>query len=98
MRILSRIALVIFVGVIAVIAVALIRTLTYRPPGQVSTADIRVVRATAPIDVDGAAQRLSGAIQIQTVSHQDAADDQPGEWDRLAGYLQGAYPAAHAAL
>jgi carboxypeptidase PM20D1 len=97
MRWLGRIALVVFVGVIAVIGVALVRTLTYRPPGEVSTAEIRVVDPR-PVDVDGAAQRLSGAIQIQTVSHQDPADDQPGEWDRLHGYLQGAYPAAHAAM
>ena len=97
MRWVGRIALVVFVGVIAVIAVALIRTLTYRAPGEVATNDVRVV-AAVPVDVDAAARRLSGAIQIQTVSHQDAADDQPGEWDRLAGYLQGAYPAAHAAL
>src|SRR5947209_1597739 len=97
MRWVGRIALVVFVGVISVIAVALVRTVTYRPPGEVSTADVRVVDAT-PVDVDGAARRLSGAIQIRTVSHQDIADDQPGEWDRLRGYLEGAYPAAHAAM
>jgi carboxypeptidase PM20D1 len=97
MRWLGRIALVVFVGVIAVVAVALIRTLTYRAPGEVSTDDVKVV-AAIPFSVDAAAQHLSQAIQIQTVSHQDAADDQPGEWDRLQGYLEGAYPAAHAAM
>lgn len=97
MRVLGRIALIVFLGVIAIIAVALVRTLTYRPPGAVATDDVKVV-AAIPFNVDAAAQHLSQAIQIQTVSHQDAADDQPGEWDRLHGYLQGAYPAAHAAM
>ncbi len=97
MRILGRIALVVFVGVIAVIAVALVRTLTYRAPGEVSTDDVKVV-AAMPFSVEQAAQHLSQAIQIQTVSHQDAADDQPGEWDRLHAFLQTAYPAAHAAM
>jgi carboxypeptidase PM20D1 len=97
MRILGRIALVVFLGLIAVIAVALVRTIAYRAPGQVSVAEVHVAGAPA-IDVDQAAQHLSQAIQIETVSHQDRAEDRPGEWDRLAGYLQGAYPAAHAAM
>jgi len=97
MRLLSRIALAIFVAVILVVAVALVRTLTYRPPGQVSTADIRVVPA-APFDVAQAAQHLSQAVQIQTVSHQDLADDQPDEWRRLHDFLSTTYPAAHAAM
>jgi carboxypeptidase PM20D1 len=97
MRIAGRIALVVFVGLIVVIAVALVRTLMYRAPGQVSVAQTPVAAAPA-FDVGQAAQHLSQAIQIQTVSHQEIGDDQPGEWDRLAGYLQGAYPAAHAAM
>lgn len=97
MRLLSRIALVVFLAVIAVIAIALIRTLTYRPPGEVSTADIRVVPVDQ-VDVAAAAQHLSQAVQIQTVSHQEAKDDQPAEWARLHDWLQATYPAAHAAM
>ncbi|HEY3948169.1 M20 family peptidase [Phenylobacterium sp.] len=97
MRVLSRIALIVFLGVIAVIAIALVRTLTYRLPGEVSTADIRVVPA-GEIDVASAAQHLSQAVQIQTVSHQDLKDDQPAEWARLHDFLVATYPAAHAAM
>jgi carboxypeptidase PM20D1 len=32
------------------------------------------------------------------VSHQDKADDQPAEWDKLHAWLQATYPAAHAAM
>ena len=97
MRLLSRIALVVFVGIILVIAIALVRTLTYRAPGEVSTADIRVVPVDQ-IDVSAAAQHLSEAVQIQTVSHQNLADDQPAEWSRLHDWLAATYPAAHAAM
>ncbi|MBS0361770.1 MAG: M20 family peptidase [Proteobacteria bacterium] len=97
MRLVGRIALIVFLGVILVIAIALVRTLTYKPPGEVSTADIRVVPVDQ-IDVASAAQHLSQAVQIQTVSHQDQKDDQPAEWARLHDWLQATYPAAHAAM
>jgi carboxypeptidase PM20D1 len=97
MRLLTRIALVVFIAVIAIIAVALVRTLAYRPPGEVSTADIRVAPVDQ-IDVSAAAQHLSQAVQIQTISHQNLADDQPDEWRKLHEFLVAAYPAAHAAM
>ncbi|MBS0334386.1 MAG: M20 family peptidase [Proteobacteria bacterium] len=97
MKFLGRAALVVFIAVIVVIGIALVRTLTYRAPGQVSTADIRVVPAEQ-VDLAAAAQHLSQAVQIQTVSHQDAKDDQPAEWARLHDWLQATYPAAHAAM
>ncbi|HZZ30996.1 MAG TPA: M20 family peptidase [Phenylobacterium sp.] len=97
MRIIGRIALALFLAIIAVIGVALVRTLMYRPPGEVSTAEVRVV-PPVPFDVAAAAQHLSQAVQIQTVSHQDLADDQPAEWTRLHDFLSATYPAAHAAM
>lgn len=97
MRIVGRIALVLFLALIALIAIALVRTLMYRPPGQVSSIEVRVA-PPAPFDVAQAARHLSQAVQIQTVSHQDAADDQPGEWTRLHDFLVANYPAAHAAM
>jgi carboxypeptidase PM20D1 len=97
MRIIGRIALVVFVAILLVIAVALVRTLTYRAPGEVSTAEVKVVPPYV-IDVTSAAQHLSQAVQIQTVSHQDPAEDQPAEWTRLHDFLAAAYPAAHAAM
>jgi carboxypeptidase PM20D1 len=97
MRIIGRLALLVFVAILVVVAVALVRTLTYRPPGAVSVADIKVV-PRVPVDVDAAAQHLSQAVQIQTVSHQAQADDQPAEWTRLHDFLLASYPAAHAAM
>jgi carboxypeptidase PM20D1 len=97
MRIIGRLALVLFIAILVVVGVALVRTLTYRPPGEVSVADIKVV-PRVPVDVDAAAQHLSQAVQIQTVSHQAPADDQPAEWTRLHDFLQTTYPAAHAAM
>ncbi|PKP97723.1 MAG: peptidase M20, partial [Alphaproteobacteria bacterium HGW-Alphaproteobacteria-13] len=41
---------------------------------------------------------LSAAVQIRTVSHQDAADNETGEWDRLHAWLSATYPATHAAM
>lgn len=97
MRILGRLALGLVLIVVVLAAVVLYRTYSYRAPGE---ADLSGVKVAPPlkVDVDLAAQHLSQAVQIQTVSHQDKADDQPAEWDRLAGFLQGAYPAAHAAM
>src|SRR5579871_6467209 len=97
MRILSRIALVVFITILAVVGVALVRTVTYRPPGEVSTVEVRVADPR-PVDVGQAAQHLSQAVQIQTVSHQDPADDQPAEWAKLHDFLAASYPAAHAAM
>jgi carboxypeptidase PM20D1 len=97
MRIIGRIALILFVAILAVIGVALVRTLMYRPPGQVSAIDVRV-SPSVPFDAAQAAQHLSQAVQIQTVSHQNLADDQPGEWTRLHDFLRASYPAAHAAM
>jgi carboxypeptidase PM20D1 len=97
MRVLGRIAIIVFVSVVGLIAVLLVRTLTYK--GAVG-ADVAAVRVAPPIAVDTklAAQHLSQAVQIQTVSHQDPAEDQPAEWARLHAFLATAYPAAHAAM
>ena len=97
MRIFGRIALGL-IGLVAVlIAVVVVRTLTYRAPAAVS-ADAVKVALPVVVDLDAAAQHLSQAIQIQTVSHQNAADDQPAEWTRLHDFLAATYPAAHAAM
>ena len=44
------------------------------------------------------AARLGEAVQIQTISHQDPAENQAAEWTRLHTWLQTSYPAAHAAM
>lgn len=97
MRVIGRLALGLVLIIAAFVAVVLVRTYSFKPPAAADTASVRVA-PPIQVDVMAAAGRLSQAVQIQTVSHQDPAEDQPGEWDRLHGYLQGAYPAAHAAM
>jgi carboxypeptidase PM20D1 len=97
MRTLGRLALLVIAAFVVLVAVVLFRTFTYKPPAAVDFAAVKVAPPIA-VDVGVAAQHLSQAVQIQTVSHQDPAEDQPGEWDRLHALLQSAYPAAHAAM
>ncbi len=97
MRIFGRIALGLIALVLVLIAVVVVRTLTYQAPAAAS-ADAVKVALPVVVDVDAAAQHLSQAVQIQTVSHQDPADDQPAEWTRLHDFLATTYPAAHAAM
>lgn len=84
-------------AVVLLVAVVAVRTVTFKAPAG---ADLSGVKLAPAVTVDRAlaALHLSQAIQIQTVSHQDQADDQPAEWDRLHTWLQGSYPAAHAAM
>jgi len=97
MRIIGRLllGLALVVGALAVIVA--VRTITYEPP---AAADLSGVKVAPPIVVDTAraAQNLSAAVQIQTVRHQDRAEDVDAEWTRLHTLLQAAYPAAHAAM
>jgi carboxypeptidase PM20D1 len=97
MRVIGRLAASLVLIFVVLAGVVVVRTLTFKTPAVADTASVRV---SPPVSVDlaAAAEHLSQAVQIQTVSHQDPAEDQPGEWDRLQGYLQGAYPAAHAAM
>jgi len=97
MRMLGRIALGVFVAVVGLIAVLLVRTLTYKGTAGADVAAVKVAPAIA-VDTNLAAQHLSQAVKIQTVSHQDPAEDQPAEWERLHAFLATAYPAAHAAM
>lgn len=97
MRTLGRLAIVVVAAFAVLLAIVLVRTFTYKPPGLADLSGVRV-GAPIPVDVAQVAQHLSQAVQIQTVSHQNAADDQLGEWDKLHAFLQSAYPAAHAAM
>ncbi|WP_374471500.1 M20 family peptidase [Phenylobacterium sp.] len=97
MRLVGKIALAVLALVVALTVVVVVRTLTYRPQGVADSSGVRVA-APVPVDVARAAQRLSQAVQIRTVSHQDPAEDQPQEWARLHAFLEASYPAAHAAM
>ena len=74
-----------------------VRTATFAPEGIADAGDVRLADAPA-FDLDAAIAHLSAAVQIRTVSHQDPADNEGAEWDRLHGWLAATYPAAHAAM
>jgi carboxypeptidase PM20D1 len=80
--------------VLAVGAVVAVRTATFKAPAAVDTSSIHLASAR-PIDAALAARHLCEAVRFQTVSHQDPAQDQPGEWDKLHAWLQATYPDAH---
>jgi carboxypeptidase PM20D1 len=95
MRVFRRILLGAAVAVLLLVAVVAVRTVTYRSP--FAHGDVELAPAPS-IDVGRAATHLSEAIRIRTISHQEAAANDPGEWDRLHAWLEQTYPAAHAAM
>jgi carboxypeptidase PM20D1 len=97
MRVFGRIVLGLILMVVILAAVVVVRTLTYKAPAAADTASVTVAPPVT-VDMTLAAQHLSQAVQIQTVSHQDPAQDRPAEWERLHAFLATAYPAAHAAM
>lgn len=97
MRFIGRLALGLALAIAVLVAVVLVRTYTLKAPAAADTASVKVA-PPLNIDVAAAAQHLSQAVQIQTVSHQDLADDQPAEWTKLHDFLAATYPAAHAAM
>lgn len=78
-------------------ATAAVRTATFAPEGVADAGDVKLAAVPA-YDLDAALSHLSAATQIRTVSHQDPADNETAEWDKLHGWLTATYPAAHAAL
>ncbi len=85
------------VGVVALGGTLAARTALFRPDAVGDGSGITVAQPPA-FDTQAAAQHLSQAVQIQTVSHQDPAEDQQGEWTRLHSWLASTYPKAHAAM
>ncbi|KSB90264.1 peptidase M20 [Caulobacter vibrioides] len=84
------------VGVLAVLAgVVVVRTATFKAPAQPGQVPLAAAR---PFDAARAAEHLGQAIRFQTVSHQDAAQNDLSQWDALHGWLQTTYPAAHKAM
>lgn len=83
------------VGLVLVMAgVVAVRTITFKAPAQVDPAAAQLASAR-PVDVAKAANHLAEAVRFQTISHQEKADDQPAEWDKLHAWLQATYPKAH---
>jgi len=86
------------VGVVALLGgVVAYRTATFKPATQVDPNAVRIAEAT-PVVQATAALHLSQAIQIQTVSHQNKAENDWAQWDKLHAWLAATYPAAHAAM
>ncbi len=85
-------------GVVALLGgVVAYRTATFKPATQVDPNAVKIAAAT-PVDQATAALHLSQSIQIQTISHQNKAENDWAEWDRLHAWLATTYPAAHAAM
>lgn len=83
------------VAALAVVAgIVAVRTVTFHPAGAGAAAV--ALAPSVPIDADQAAAHLSRAIQFQTVSHQDAAQDDVGAWDAQRAWLVATYPKFHA--
>ncbi len=97
MGIARNLALTAVGAVVVVGAVVAVKTATYRPPAQIDLSAVKLA-PSIPIDNAKAAQHLGAAVRIQTVSHQDPADDVPANWETLHQFLQTTYPAAHAAM
>ncbi|CAN7551990.1 M20 family peptidase [Phenylobacterium sp. LjRoot164] len=97
MKLIGKIALGLVGLVILLAAIVVIRTLTYKPDAGADLSKVKLA-PTVAIDTAKAAEHLSQSIQFQTISHQDKADNQLGEWDKLHAWLQTTYPAAHAAM
>jgi carboxypeptidase PM20D1 len=80
--------------VLAVTVVVAVRTVTFKAPAVVDPASVKLATAR-PVDVNKVAGHLAQAVRFQTISHQDRAEDQPAEWDKLHAWLQTTYPEAH---
>jgi carboxypeptidase PM20D1 len=93
----KRIGLLAFAAVVLLVAVVLYRTATYEPPAAVDFSKVKLAPAM-PVDTAKAAEHLAQAVRIQTVSHQNIADNDPAQWDALRAWLVTTYPHAHAAM
>jgi len=80
-------------GLTALAAVLVVRTLTFRS---------RQITAPAPppfaIDRDAAARRLAGALTFPTISNQDPTQLDPAAFQQFHGYLAEQFPRVHATL
>ncbi len=88
----------ILLGGLATVAVVAgtvaVRTATFAPKDIADGSAIRLAAVPA-YDLDAAVGHLSAAAQIKTISHQDPAENDVAEWDRLHSWLAATYPATH---
>jgi len=96
MRLAGRVSIALAGVVAALAAVVAVRTALYEAP---AAADPAVELADVPaVDLARAATHLAEAVRLRTISHQDAAENDRAEWDRLHEWLANTYPAAHAVM
>lgn len=91
------IGLALLATLLVLATVILWRTATLRSPATTDPARVALAEAPA-VDNALAAGHLAEAVRIPTVSHQDPADNDYAQWDRLHAWLAETYPAAHAAM
>lgn len=96
MNALARLAVTALVAIAGAGAVAAYRTWTFEAPAAFDPSAVTLAPAPA-FDLDSAAGHLSEAVRFRTVTHQNSAEDEPGEWSRLHDWLQRTYPLTHAA-
>ena len=93
----KRWPLYIGVAVLLLGGVVAARTAMFTPEAVGTGKGITVAAAPA-FDGNLAAQHLGEAVRIQTVSHQDPAENQLGEWTKLHDWLSTTYPKVAAAM
>jgi carboxypeptidase PM20D1 len=74
-----------------------VRTVLFKGP---AAADLDQVKLPKPPAIDNAkaAEHLSQAVRIATISHQDKAQNDLAQWARLHDWLATTYPASHKAM
>lgn len=98
MNVLKRILLLGGLVLLALVAILAIRTAVLTGSGNAHRLDVRTLPAAPRFDLDLAARHLGEAVRFRTVSHQDPAEDEGAEWDRLHEWLAASYPLAHGKL
>ena len=94
MKTVGRVLLALGLAVIVLVALVLVRTLTFRSAAAVAWLPMA---EAPPMDADLAARHLSQAVKFQTVSHQNPAEDQVAAWEAQRAFLETTYPKFHAA-
>jgi len=71
-----------------------VRTALFKGPSAIDLDQIKLPKPPA-IDNAKAAEHLSQAVRIATISHQDKSQNDLTQWTRLRDWLATTYPAAH---
>jgi carboxypeptidase PM20D1 len=89
---LTRVLAFLGAALLLLLAVIAVRAVTWKPPVWGEKASLA---AAVPVDAARAAAHLGEAVRFRTVSNQDPARNEWGEWDRLHAWLAVTYPGVH---